>query len=423
MSDLSRPSPCQPDQVVTTADKWDTVVSAAVVGLYFFFPISLGLTSVLMALLVVLWLVRGRWRGARQVLAANPVAWAALALYGVILLGVLWTPASWHDVGLHLKKYAKLPFAVLLMTLLVHPRLQTRALNAFIAAMGFVLVSTWLNVWWDLPWSATQNQGWGVTHHVFGDYITQNVMMSFFVLLALGRSLAYRDWMSRSAWAGVACLAAVSITHLSDGRTGYVLLCTVLVYFALAAFKGRAAVGGLALGVAALSLTMASSQLMQDRFRLALDEAQRMDMTQVTSIGNRLYLYQTTPKLIAEKPWLGHGTGAYHQEICRLVDIPLGCHGVISWHPHNQFLFFAADHGALGLLLYLSMITAMGFMAYRSGDSETRMLLGGLAALLVVNGMTNSPLWSGRESHMFILMMALLVSRAQSTRRATPGAG
>lgn len=397
------------------SSRWDVALSAIVVALYASFPISLALTSVLMVLLIVVWLLGGYWRDLPQVLTANPVAVAALALYGVILLGVAWTPAPWSDVSLHLSKYAKLPFAVLLMTFLVSPRVQKHALTAFAAAMAFILVSTWLNVWWDLPWSKTHNQGWGVTHHVVGDYITQNVMMSFFVLLALGRARSAAGWKPRLAWGVVALMAAVSITHMSDGRTGYVLLATVLVYFALTAFNGRAALVALALGAVTLGLTLASSSLMQDRFRLAFEEARQMDTTTVTSIGMRLYMYQITPRLSVEKPVLGQGTGAYHKEICRMVDIPLGCHEVLTWHPHNQFLFFAADHGALGLLLYLGLLAAMVWMARRSGDPETRLLLGGLVSLLVVDGMTNSPLWSARESHLFFLMMALLVSQAKST--------
>lgn len=397
------------------SSRWDIALSAIVVALYASFPISLALTSVLMVLLIVVWLLGGYWRGLPQVLTANPVAVAALALYGVILLGVAWTPAPWSDVSLHLSKYAKLPFAVLLMTFLVSSRVQKHALTAFVAVMAFILVSTWLNVWWDLPWSKTHNQGWGVTHHVVGDYITQNVMMSFFVLLALGRARSAVGWRPRLVWGVVALMAAMSITHMSDGRTGYVLLATVLGYFALTAFNGRAALAALALGAVALGLTLASSSLMQDRFRLAFEEAVHVDADKMTSIGNRVYLYKITPKLIADKPFFGHGTGAYHREICRFADTPQGCHEWINWHPHNQFLFFTADHGILGLIAYLSLIFAMAWMAYQSSDRETRLLLGGLVSLLVVDSMTNSPLWSARESHLFFLMMALLVSKAKST--------
>lgn len=387
-----------------------------VTGLFLFFPISLGLASVLMLAVLLLWLLAGnvseRWRTVNS----NPVAWSALALYGVVLLGVLYSPASWKDVGLHLTKYLKLPFAVVLMSVLTTGSLQRRCLNVFAAAMGFILVSTWLNVWWDLPWSKTHNQGWGVTHHVFGDYITQNVMMSFFVLLALYRACHSPDKWSRVAWAIVTLLASASITHLSDGRIGYVLLGVVLVVFVFTALKGRIVWFAAAIGVLVMVVGLASSGLMRDRFLLAIDEIQRSDIDKVTSVGNRIYLYKITPLLIAEKPLLGHGTGSYHSEICRLADTPQGCHDWIHWHPHNQFLFFGAEHGVLGLLAYLALLASLVWVAYQTVDPETRVLLIGLAALLTVDSMTNSPLWSARESHFFTYMMALLTCRALGNR-------
>ena len=351
---------------------------------------------------------------------ANPVAIAALVLWGVIVLGVLWTPAPMHDVQLHLSKYSKLLFAVALMTFWMGSGNHGRELAAFSIAMGFILVSTWLNVWLVLPWSKTQVPGWGISHHVVGDYITQNIMMAFFTLLALFRAKSAPSAWIRGGWLVVVVLAAVSITHLSDGRTGYLLLFSVLVYFATVSFRGKALWAAVLGTLLVLALVYASSPLMRDRVVKAQDEIARIQEDKYTSIGNRLYLYQITPKLIAAKPMLGHGTGAFHTEICRFVDTPPGCHGWINWHPHNQFLFFAADHGILGLLAYGALLASMGWVAYRSTDPEAATLLGGLLVLLVVDGMINSPLWSARESHLFFLMMALLVPRALEATASCP---
>ena len=402
--------------------KSEAILSTAITGLFLFFPVSLGMASSLMLAIAVLWLVTGNLKARWLRIKANPVAWAALLLYAIVLLGILYSPASWNDRGLHLTKYLKLPFAVILMSAITTDRLQKRCLHMFVAAMVFVLVSTWLNVWWDLPWSETHNQGWNVTHHVFGDYITQNIMMAFLVLVALVRTIHSPTPWKKTAWAAVALLASISITHLSEGRVGYVLLWVVLAVFVFSALKGRAMWLAAVLGAASMVVVLASSALMRDRFELAFKEMQRADLEQMTSVGNRIYLYKITPQLIAEKPLIGHGTGSYHSEICRFVKIPQGCHGWISWHPHNQFLFFAADHGALGFSAYLFLLISMVWMARHTADSETKILLIGLAALLAVNSLTNAPLWSARESHFFTYMMALLCSRAWYHRRPVPAA-
>jgi O-antigen ligase len=408
------------DPYLSRAVTWGTVSTAVYIGLFLVFPVSLALTSILMAVFLVLWLQGGLWKTAIPRLRSNPVAIAALALWAVIVLGVAWSPAPWADVQLHLSKYSKLLFVVALMTFWVEPRTYMRAINAFAIAMGFILVSTWLNVWTVLPWSKTQVPGWGLSHHVVGDHITQNVMMALFTLLALLRARAARDLLGMGGWIAVAALASVSITHLSEGRTGYLLLLAVSVYFVVVCFRGKALWAAALGALIVVAMVYASSPLVRDRVAKGIDEVSRIQDDKNTSLGNRLYSYQITPQLIAEKPLLGHGTGAYHTEVCRFVDTPPGCHGWISWHPHNQFLYFAVDHGALGLLAYLALLISMCWVAYRSADHEAGTLLGGLTVLLMVNGMINSPLWSARESHLFFFMMALLVPRALSTTLASP---
>ena len=392
--------------------KFETLALWATVGVFFAFPVMMAVANVAMALVLVLWLFAGafpdRWKEIRH----NPVAVAALALYGVIAFGALYSPAPSSDILLHLEKYAKLLIAVVLMSLLVQPEWPRRCMQAFVWAMGFILASTWLSVWWEVPWSNTHTRGFGVSHHVFGDYITQNVMMAFFALLALLRAWHAPRWSGRTAWGAVALLASVSITHLSDGRTGYLLLAVVVVVFALTALKGRVAWLTLILATALMLLALFSSGHMRDRFTLAVEEAQRVDQDRFTSIGNRVYLYKTVPALIAQKPLLGHGTGAYHGEICRMASTEQGCHIWVKWHPHNQFLFFAADHGALGLMAYLALLGSLLWRAGRTTDPQTRVLLIGLTGLLVADSMVNSPLWSGRESHFFVYMMALLACKA-----------
>lgn len=390
---------------------------ALTVLLFAAFPTVLGLANALMLLVLVLWVLSGRFVARWAAVRANPVVWCVLALYGLMLVGVVYTSAPLQDVKLHLSKYLKLLFVVVLASLLAESAQHRRwALHGFAAAMGFTMVSTWLNIWWQLPWSQSQTLGWGVSHHVFGDYITQNVMMAFFVLLALVRAMRSQPMGGRVFWGATALGAAISITHLSDGRTGYVLLVMALAVAVFTQIKGRTLLWATAVGVLLLGVGVLSSQTMRARFDLALTEVQQHDVNRTSSIGHRLYNYKTTPRLIAEKPLLGWGTGAYHTEICHVLDDPSQCPRY-AWHPHNQYLFLAADHGLLGIAAYLALLFSMAWVAQRSADGEVRTLLWGLTVLLAVNSLFNSPLWSARESHFFVYMLALLASMAWASRQ------
>jgi O-antigen ligase len=385
------------------------VFAWALPALYFLFPTWMVLSNVMLLLVLVSFALTMSTND----LAARYWCWPArwlLAMFGMVLVGCLYTTAPWDWMALHLGKYAKFVYAVVLMLLLAqYPVLQKRALTTFVVAMLFILASTWLNVWFVLPWSVTKLPGWGVTHHVFGDYITQNVMMSFFVVVALSKVKRPFIEASRWAWLLVAVLAAGSITHLSNGRTGLLVLLAGLISWLVVRFKPKQVLIAIPVVVVVTGIALSSSKVLSDRFLLGWNEFSNRDADVMTSIGHRFYNYQKTPQLIAENPIVGHGTAAYHVEICRFLDKPEWC-TIFSWHPHNQFLFFATDHGLVGVLLYVALLASLYRVAWRSSHPQAKVMLTALTSILIVDGMFNTPLYSSIESHFFLYMMALLVA-------------
>jgi O-antigen ligase len=396
-----------------------------VAGLYLLFP-TLTNASNLFLLLLLLTLPLLLWSAERrQALLREPLVWVLLALYLVILVGIAYSPAGADWVADHLRKYARLLYAALLVAILLHePRLQRIALAAFVAAMGFTLLSTWLNIWFLLPWSESQALGWGESHHVFGDHITQNVMMALFAVVVLDRAW---ERGSRDPWAwllaGVAVLAVLSITHLSAGRTGFVVMVAALAAWVLVRLRGHALwVGGLLLALGLVALFV-SADGMQARFASALAEARAAGADPHSSIGHRLLNYRTTWALFLESPWVGHGTGAYHVEICRHIEPPGDC-APFNVHPHNDFLFLAANHGILGFGLYVGILSLLLVAAARCPNHSIRAVLIAFVAISIINSLLNSALWSSRHSQSFAYMAALLYVQARSAaalRRASAG--
>lgn len=383
---------------------------------FFFLPINVGLSNVILLLILVGFVITFN----RDYFKRDSWSWPAIwliALFAVVLVGVTYSPAPWSWVSINLSKYAKFVYAVALILLLMRfPKWQNRAMLGFVAAMFFVLISTWLNIWFVLPWSVTKTPGWGMSHHVFGDYITQNIMMSFFVVFALSK--IQRPWVGRVAvfWAIVALLGAVSITHLSSGRTGVLLLIIGLASFVFVHFGDKKSWVILPVMTALIIGVLLSSTLMRDRIALGWSEFSKRDVDVMSSIGHRSYNYKTVPQMIAERPLIGHGTGAYHTEICRFLDHYDWC-DTFRWHPHNQYLFFGADHGLLGIFLYLMLLASLYRMALLGDDVNIKIWLITFVNILAINGMINTPLFSSIESHFFLYMMALLV--AKSDRRTS----
>ncbi len=397
-------------------NKVNGVVGWFVAALYLLFAPWPAMANVALLIVLLGGLLLTRPADLGHLRSVQPAWWMA-GLFGLVVLGLFYTAAPWSWAGLNLGKYAKLAYALVILLLLIKfPQWQRLALRAYVLAMLFVLASTWLNIWFVLPWSHSKEPGWGVSHHVLFDYIIQNVMMSWFVVYALSQ-VQWRSITWRSAgWLLVALLGALSISHLSLGRTGLlVLMAGLLAWVAYSGGARRLLLGLPIAGLAGVTLVMSSS-LLQGRFLLAWQEFGNRHADPLTSIGQRAYNYEKTAQLIAEKPVFGHGTGAFHTEICRLVEKPEWCQ-IFNWHPHNQFLMFGADHGFVGMLVYAGLIASLFVMAWRSPHAKPRVWLGALASILLVDSMINTPLFSSSESHFFVYMMALLVAMNAGTAK------
>ena len=384
-------------------------------GLYLTFSTALGLSNVFMLLILIGFVVtfdkayfaKERW--------PMPAVWL-LALYSMVLVGMLYTPAPWEWSSLNWGKYTKFTYAVALMLLLYgRPDWQRRSLLAFEVGMLFILGSTWLNIWFILPWSASKQTGWGVSHHVMYDYIVQNVMMGFFVAYALSKLSRSASFGWNTFYLVIALLALVSVTHLSTGRTGLTVVAGALAAFLFARIGVRRALLAAPILLIGLGALLMTSDVMLSRFKDAATQLQTIDTDRYSSIGHRAYNYKTTPRLISEKPLFGHGTGAYHTEICRVLDDPNDCE-TYRWHSHNQFLFFGADYGLVGMALYIALIFSAARVAWRAQSQPHRLMLFGLLGALVSDSLINSALFSARESHFFLYMVALLVVMCRDTQ-------
>ena len=359
--------------------------------------------AALLALLLSGRLPQG-WRTIRQ---QRPVQIVA-ALYVLVCCGVLYTSAPLDDALSHVSKYSKMAVALAFMVLLLDDRLRLRCFAAFLAGMGGILASVYLGMLVPLPWAVSQQTGWGVDRTVVGDYITQNVMMVFFVLSCLAVAWTRRSRPAQLAWVAVASLAAVSIMHLSRGRTGFLLLLCALAVGAWVLFSGRKRWAAAAAVVLVSTVAGLSSPLLVDKVIKGWGEIRHVDPSTYTSLGHRLYNYETSLKIIREHMWTGTGTGSFETESCARNDRPNGC-VLYARHPHNQYLFFFLENGIAGFALYVALLASLLVVAARRSGVD-RFLLVGFTTMLALNSLINSPFFSGRESNFFVLIMVLLLS-------------
>ena len=392
----------------------------SLIAAYFSIPWTLAGANITLLCLVLAWVLGGAWRQRWGVARDNAVTFPLLALYGLILLGALYTTAPWRVVLDHWLKYDKLLLMVIAISLLAQDeKTRERCWTAFTIAALFTLASSYLSIWWRLPWSRAQTLGWGGDHSVFKDYITQSVLMVLLMLRGLYLALRTPGTWQRAAWLAVAVLAFVCNTQLLYGRTGYVATAVAVLAFVLALVPVRRWWMALALVAVLLAGAVLLSPTIVPRVALGLKELGQVPET-TTSIGPRLYFLHYGLELFSQKPWLGWGTGAYHGEFCRIATTPEWC-AAGSFHPHNQFLFFMIEHGLPGLVAFAGVFVAALWQARRMErlDRAVAIAFVGVAG---VGSLTHSGIWLANEGLAYCFGLVLVLTAPRSPSHQSTGA-
>ena len=385
--------------------------SAAVfsaIAAFFSIPWTLAGANISLLCLVLAWLLAGDWRQRWDAARGNAVSLPLLVLYTIILLGAVYTTAPWRVVLDHWLKYDKLLLMVIAISLLAQDgKTRERCWTAFTIAALFTLASSYLSIWWRLPWSRAQTLGWGGDHSVFKDYITQSVLMALLMLRGLYLALRANVAWQRGAWLAVAALAFVCNTQLLYGRTGYVATAVAVLAFVLALVPVRRWWMALALVAVLLAGAVLLSPTIVPRVALGLKELGEVPET-TTSIGPRLYFLHYGLDLFWQKPWLGWGTGAYHGEFCRIATTPEWC-AAGSFHPHNQFLFFMVEHGIPGLLAFAAVFAAALWQAARM-ERLDRAVAFAFVGVACVGSLTHSGIWLANEGLAYSFGLVLVLT-------------
>lgn len=375
------------------------------VSLVFAAPVSRSLFLAASLLYVVSWVGLGQFRLKFSFSKTVPV-WAPLMLLaGVVAVWAMFSSAPTGDVINNLKVYSKLLLVPMLVVTFADAHWRNRAWTAFTVSMLVVLASTYANVFVNLPWSHTQNQGIGADHSVFVEYVSQSVMTAIFVALALHKFASSTDPKWRVAWALAAAAALGSVLFLLKGRSGLVAMAVVITTF-LAIHTPKSSRWRTALGVALLGAALvASSPLMKERLKAAYHDVATYQSFQDSSLGLRIDMWKLAFNRMREHPFVGTGSGTYHG----IAAQHFGHCEFTCTHPHNQYLFFGMEYGLIGLGAFLWLLWRLLGMARRSTAPERDMLFA-LVAVLAVDSLFNVPLWYRAQSYFFYAMLGLLVA-------------
>ena len=368
-------------------------------------PLSTSGTSIMLGVILLLWIIGGQYRVKWEVMRRHPLAVAALILFGLHVLGLLYGNPGEH-VAFDVSRFLLL---ALLIPLFRDEDMRRFALKGFLAAVILKMVLSYL-AWFSLlppmdflrvvPGNPLVIQQGGITYAFF-----VTIAAYFFAVGAFFAS----SGSSRLIQGLLAVLAILNI-YMINNKTAFVVLPILAGYFLISQWRWKGAAGFI---MVIILLAVGTYQLpesaLHQRIAGAVKEFQQWqpDRADVTSTGLRLEFYRYSFKIIRENPVFGIGVGNFAESYAKQIkDSAMGR----SDNPHNEYLHVTAQLGLVGLaaLLYL-FYTQWRLAPLLPAHRETLMARGVVLAIMV-GCLFNSWLTGYDVGAFFIWISALLFS-------------
>ena len=296
-------------------------------------------------------------------------------------------------------------------------RTKDRALTALkwlICGQVFVVALSWL-MWLGLEIPFTRRPiAKGIA---FTSTLEQPVM----TVLALIALWAFRDYWIKlwGTWFVRLAISAMvlNIVFVMAGRTGYLvlLLFITIEIFRLLPTRWRwlAILSPAILSVIFYAVSPVFSKRVGE---IQTNSQAYLQNEALSSEGERLDMWKHTLSGILKKPIMGYGVGSMpelYREEGGLI------RGTLS-QPHQQYLFWWAEFGFVGLLIMMSFFFAL-FKDSRLLEPEAKSSLLSVIAVLFVMGLFNCPFFGvGMGEFFFLEIAALLVIKGGASSCRDP---
>ena len=367
----------------------------------FFTPLSTSLMGVFSSLGVAFWAISGHFKRLGDDLKKYPATIISLVLFFYMALAIIYSPVEVSEGIAILKKYRELLLLPIVVSMLAASRTYRHVAEyCFIAGCITLMLISYGMALEVLP---EDRYGHSIVFH-----ITHNFFMAILSFWSLNSFLKAGPY--RLVWLMLFILAAVNIFYIAPGRTGMlVFICLILLLIFQQLSLRRAIVGILVFCLAITAVYHTSDNFSRRVSRVVKEISHYKPGKARTSIGQRFDWYRSGVTLIKQKPFFGHGTGAYP---IAMADIVKETKIRKTDNPHNEFIFLTVQLGLTGLFLFLALITCQVFSA-RKIALDRRYLLHGVLLALLSGSLINSLLFDSQQGHFYLFMSAALMTADQ----------
>jgi O-antigen ligase len=338
----------------------------------------------------------------------RPICLLPMAMFGLALIGTLWSDAPWgerlHAVGPTVRLLA-------LPLLLYHFERTQRGVWVFIAFLAsclLLMALSWLVAFYpNLSLKLYFSRGGylpasGVAVRNYIDQSQEFALCAIALAFPVMSLLQAKRVLPALLLADIAACFLLNMTFVVISRTALVTMPFMLGVFALLHLRGRTAVALVSAAALLAALGWNLSPHLRDTVaKFSADYQQSTVQANASGMGSRLEFWQKSLRFFADAPIVGHGTGSIRGLFETAAVGQIGFHAEVTANPHNQTLNVAVQWGAIGIALLYAMWLAH-LMLFR-GDGLAAWI--GLMVVVqnVFTSLFNSHLFDFHEGWMYVL--------------------
>jgi O-antigen ligase len=375
------------------------------VGTAFILPLSTAGLTIFFSATVICCLLSGNWHEKILILRDNPMALMFVIFFSLFLIGLSYTPVP-MAVGLHtLIKYSKFLLGFFLFSTFRDEKTAYFAFFAFLLAAILTLLFSFIKFFghWDFLNRFALDSG------VFKDHIFTGFLLAFtsycFAVFAFSVKNAWR-WLLVVLF----LLAAYDVLFINLGRSGYVVLFSLLLLLAWQQFAWKGLLAGLMISIFLCGSLLFLPANFKERFNLAHSEMVQYNQGEFnTSIGLRLEFYHNSVKLFKKHPWIGTGTGSFTQDYLTIDPTK----PFVTQNPHNEYLNIAVQFGVFGVVVLLGMFLVHAWTSFRLQGLRQYFAQAVLVSI-AIGSLFNSWLMDVAQGCFYVIFTALLFAGLSS---------
>jgi O-antigen ligase len=383
--------------------------------------LSQPLTNAFVALALLFWVFSGCKPGQSWGTdLKNPAVSGALLLLSWMFLSLLWSHASLQQTFAGIWKYRKLLYIPLMVFLFADAKWREAAIKAWLGAAIVLMLYALIHILPDPIGDGHMGVHPALPLSTYS-YITLGFVLIPVLTAGLVWAMQGRAWVDKSLGALVALLTVAFVVLAQQGRTTYVTLTALLIFFILTQLKSMKKWLAMAvLLIAAASVGMFSSTVQKRVSEVMVDSQTVLKTDTIASSGLRIGFWRTTLDIAKHNPILGTGMGTWADEYRKYVVSTPNTPKIAAsgGNPHQEYLLMASQLGFVGLALFLTWLGRC-FVGSRSLANHERIAAQSLLVAFTVGCFFNSTLFDSATGHFFCIGLGILFAGYKSAERDT----